>query len=92
MNLLTRSVLEDLIKMDTYLCEITTENIKKTGQFSTHNMNPHPAFIIAKIMGLTSDEYDEFISELLEAVHLKKITITEAIDQLAQARQLTPSS
>lgn len=81
MNLLTRSVLEDLIKMDVQLYTISLETHP---EIEKDLDQIKPAEIIAKITGVDCD----VVSNLLFNVYHKELNITEAINLLEKEREL----
>lgn len=87
MNNLTRSVLEDLIKMEISLHKITANNEQKIGCILTQ-IDPEPTSIILKVTGL-NEGYEVFVMDLLEATYKEEITIVEAIEMLELECQLT---
>jgi hypothetical protein len=90
MNLLTRSVLEDLIKMDVALSKAMLDTHKELDSVLDKILHGHlPADIIMKIMGLNSDDHGISVGEILIDVYEGKITITEAIDELEKERELS---
>lgn len=86
MNKLTRSVLENLIKMEISLHKITANSEQEIGWILTQ-IDPQPTSIILKVTGL-NEGYEVFVMELLEATYKEEITITEAIEMLERECQL----
>lgn len=86
MNLLTRTVLEDLIKMEVSLREIVRGNKIEFGVL-IDTIEPQPDAIILKVLGL-DETYNDFLFKLLNDVYDEKLTVTEVIDQLEQERNL----
>lgn len=87
MNLLTKTVLEDLIKMDLSLSKMTFETHTEIEKELDY-IAPKPAEIILKIMGLNHENYYNFVTNMLDDVYEEKLTISEAIDKLEQEREL----
>jgi hypothetical protein len=81
MNLLTRTVIEDLIRMDVKLSIMTLETHT---EIEKDLDDIKPAEIVARITGV---DYDT-VSQLLFAVYHKELTISEAIDQLVKEKEL----
>ena len=86
MNELTRSVLENLIKMEISLHKITVDNEMEIGWLLTQ-IDPQPTSIILKITGL-NDGYERFVMDLIEATYKDELTIAEAIEMLGRECQL----
>lgn len=87
MNALTKSIIEDLIRMDLSLSKMaleTHQEIEKELDF----IEPKPADIILKILGLNNENYYDYVCSILLDVYDGELTIYEAIDRLEQEREL----
>ena len=86
MNLLTRLVLEDLIKMELSMMKVSLE-VDMDPHLGLEKIQPQPYFIILRIMGLPEQKYDR-VGWLMMKVYDGELTITEAIDHLEKEREL----
>lgn len=92
MNKLTKTVLEDLMKLHSSIEGIAT---LRNDDSIFDDLDPKPVDIILNILRLANDKFEyqenedrEFVEDLLDRVFLQKMEISEAIYKLDYYREM----